>query len=376
MLRTRPATRTHLVTGATGLVGGALVLELLDRSEDRVVALVRPGRDGNAHDRLVASLREAAAAYGRDPDSIPMDRVSGLAGDITQPGCAVADTMLHADTIWHSAASLRYEDRYAEEISAINVTGTQNVIALARRCGARGFNMVSTAYVSGAREGHLLEVERDDSAAQNHYERSKVRAEFMVRACGDMDVRIFRPSVVVGHSRTLAVTTFSGLYGFTRRMMQYRGVLERLQKGLSRRHQMKIRASARAQIDLIPVDAVAAQAVHIGLRPETRGIYHLTQPNPPTVGETITAIATGLGYQAPEFVGDDVPLEYIDKQFDKGLEFYSSYIRGFRRFDRSRTDAALMGARELAPAVPPVGELVGWYAQALERQRQSLPASR
>jgi thioester reductase-like protein len=375
-LVTGPAPRTHLVTGATGLVGGALILELLDNTPDRVVALVRPGRTEDAHARLVASLRQAVAAYGRDPDSIPFERVRGIAGDITQPGCAVSDTMLHADMIWHSAASLRYEDRYAEEISAINVTGTQNVIALARRCGARSFNMISTAYVSGAREGQLMEVERDGSAAQNHYERSKVRGEFLVRSCGDLDVRIFRPSIVVGHSQTLAVTTFSGLYGFTRRMMQYRGVLERVQSGLSRRHRMRIRATADAPIDLIPVDAVAAQAVHIGLGETASGIYHLTQPNPPTVGETITAVATRLGYQAPDFVVDGTPLEWLDQQFDKGLDFYSSYIRGCRVFDRSRTDSALGARQELKRALPPVGELVGWYATTLEQQRRAMPAAR
>ncbi len=38
-----PHRTRHLVTGATGVVGGALVLELLRRTDDVVLALVRPG---------------------------------------------------------------------------------------------------------------------------------------------------------------------------------------------------------------------------------------------------------------------------------------------------------------------------------------------
>ena len=37
-------TSTHLVTGATGFVGSALVLELLRCTEDRVVCIVRPSQ--------------------------------------------------------------------------------------------------------------------------------------------------------------------------------------------------------------------------------------------------------------------------------------------------------------------------------------------
>ena len=36
---------THFVTGATGLVGSAVVLELLQRTTDDVFCLVRPGSE-------------------------------------------------------------------------------------------------------------------------------------------------------------------------------------------------------------------------------------------------------------------------------------------------------------------------------------------
>ncbi len=369
--------RTHLVTGATGLVGGALILELLDNTPDQVVALVRPGKTEDAHTRLLSSLREAVAVYGRDPATIAFDRVRGVAGDLTQPACGVdLSGGLRADMMWHSAASLRYEDRYQDQIMETNVTGTRNAIELARQAGVRVFNSISTAYVSGRREGQLLEIPRDDSAVQNHYERSKVAAEAMLQACDAFEVRVFRPSIVVGHSQTLAVTTFSGLYSFTRKMMQYRGVLERVQKGLSSRRRIRIRADAHTPLDLIPVDSVAAQAVHIGTSDSASGIYHLTQHAPPTVGDSLTAIATELGFQEPEYVSGDTELEWLDQQFDKGLDFYSSYIRSERVFDRSRTDRALGSRTDLRRRLPPVRNLVSWYARNLEQQRRGIPVAR
>ena len=66
-------------------------------------------------------------------------------------------------------------------------------------------------------------------------------------------------------SFALAATTFSGLYGFARQMLAYRGILERMQKGLSSNRRMRIRAGEDMPLDLIPVDAVAAQPDEAGL---------------------------------------------------------------------------------------------------------------
>lgn len=142
---------THFVTGGTGFVGAALVLELLDRTDDDVVALARPG-DGSAHDRMVSAVQGAAKAYGRDVAELPLHRLRGVAGDVTRPCCGVEDDVV-ADVLWHSAASLRYEDRYADEIMATNVGGTRNVLDLAERMGVDVVNAVSTAYVVGSRQG-------------------------------------------------------------------------------------------------------------------------------------------------------------------------------------------------------------------------------
>ncbi|HVH47986.1 MAG TPA: SDR family oxidoreductase [Labilithrix sp.] len=365
----------HLVTGATGFVGGALVLELLDRTNDEIIGLTRPA-GGDANARLMASLRTAAEAYGRAPEDLPLHRVRAVAGDVTLPECGV-DGALRAHVLWHAAASLRYEDRYADEIRSTNVDGTRQALALARRAGVEVVNQISTAYVSGSRQGRIHEEHYDDAGAQNHYERSKVAAEDLVRNASGMLARILRPSIVVGHSRTLGATTFTGLYGFTRQFLQYRGVLERVQAGMYATRRMRLRVSADAPIDFIAVDAVAAQAVAIGLSDAPSGVYHLTQGEGcPPIGDSIRIVAKELGFAEPEFAAPDEPLDWLDEQLDKRLDFYGSYVRGHRIFDRSRAESALGNRPELRRPLPPVGELAAWYIRRLEDERRQMPVVR
>ena len=83
--------RVHLVTGATGFVGRALVLELLARTQAPVVCLVRA--DGTSpQERLRNALFEAADAYDC-PQSVRAaitQRCHAVAGDIRSPECGLA----------------------------------------------------------------------------------------------------------------------------------------------------------------------------------------------------------------------------------------------------------------------------------------------
>src|SRR5439155_7559048 len=104
--------------------------------------------------------------------------------------------------IVHCAASVEFGQPLAEA-RAINVGGTEQVLALARRARAEGvlerFVHVSTAYVAGDSAGVFAETERNvGQQFRNTYERTKLEAELAL--ADDLDELcgvVVRPSIVV-----------------------------------------------------------------------------------------------------------------------------------------------------------------------------------
>jgi nucleoside-diphosphate-sugar epimerase len=68
--------------------------------------------------------------------------------------------------------------------------------------------------------GVIREEVSSGRAANNPYDQSKMQAEALVHQSQDLRARIFRPSIVIGHSITREVALgFSGSYGFMRRIL-------------------------------------------------------------------------------------------------------------------------------------------------------------
>lgn len=371
-----------LVTGATGFVGAALVLELLRRGSGSVVALVRPGRE-SAAERLSRALKAAAVAYGAPELMGAIERrCVAVEGDVTRPGCgAPALPRRQYRRFWHSAASLAFEDRYAAEIRAVNVDGTRSALDLAARAGVEVFNYVSTAYVAGARDGLVGAAPVVDARPNNLYEASKIDAELAVAAERRFYARILRPSIVIGHSQTLAATTFSGMYGFLRRLFKFCRIMDRTERGLLASRPLRICGDPEAALDLVPIDQVAAEVAGIGLADhEGAGAcayFHVNQAHPPTVGAVVVAMAAALKIAQPRWVEDVGGLEWLDEKFNDQIDFYRSYLRGRKRFDRSGTDA-LVGAPAGSMTIDAAAldRHVAWYLRQLESERAGLPGPR
>lgn len=367
---------THVLTGVTGFIGAAMALELLRRTGDQLVALVRPGERG-ADDRFRRAMADAAAAYEVDP--VDLSRCRVVSGDLRLPECGVTEDLGGGRLVfWHCAASLRYEDRYADEIVATNVEGTRNALALAERLGAERFNYISTAYVAGKASGVIPEAPVDQVETNNCYEHSKVEAERLVGAATAFRTRILRPSIIIGHGRTKAATTFSGFYGFLRQLVQLRGMLDRAQEGLGERTVLRMRVDPDARVNLAPVDAAAEELVRLGLADGPDGVFHVTHPAPPAAGGIIRQMCRAAGLAEPLFVTDTRDFTWLDEKLDTRIGFYRSYLVGDKQFQRARTDRALAGAP--APVLTldeaTVDAYIGWYLTRLAAERAHLPAAR
>jgi nucleoside-diphosphate-sugar epimerase len=335
----------HMVTGGTGFIGSAVILELLQQTDVEVVCLVRTGNQP-VEERLHLALEAAGRAYGYEDYFLQAakKRCHAIPGNVSVPSCGITGTFPErVEQFWHCAASLQYEDRYKEEIYATNLEGTRHALALARSLHISDhFNYISTAYVAGRRTGLIREQIMPTNDTNNHYEASKVEAEAAVMSERAFPTRILRPGVVMGHSRTYAVAnSFTGVYGFMRKLLQFKGVMSRVQEGLLSREALRICADPDAPMNLVPIDLVARQAVQIACSASTEKVFHLTGVNPPTISEILFLLFEEVGLKQPELSESRAYFSWIDKKFDQGITFYSSYLVSPKTFDRTHTDAVV-----------------------------------
>jgi nucleoside-diphosphate-sugar epimerase len=158
---------------------------------------------------------------------------------------------LALDLIIHCAAVTDF-GRPPEIYSAVNVTGTKNVIVLAFHRQKQPIRLLhlSTAYVSGDRSGVIREEELDvGQKFGNPYEESKFSAELLVRAAAarGLPTVVARPSIIVGEERTGRIREFRTIYT----------VLKVLTEGRVR----AIPGAYDATLDLIPVNYAVAAVV-------------------------------------------------------------------------------------------------------------------
>jgi nucleoside-diphosphate-sugar epimerase len=367
----------HVVTGGTGFVGAALVLELLRETSCEIGVIVRPGKDGSPKERFRSALAAAVAAYEEDPRLLAAAeaRCRVVGGDVTRPLCDVAELDLPIDQFWHCAASLNYENRHREEIERTNIVGTQNALALAERLGTTTFNYVSTAYVAGKRGGLIREEVSSEVATNNIYERSKIAAEELVAATTTMRTRILRPSIVIGHSRTRAATAFTGFYGFLRGVVQFKGMVARAHAGLLEKTPLRLRMDADLGINLIPIDRVVREAVRIACS-DAYGVFHLTHPTPPRTGDLIGTVFREIGLPEPVLVGNSESMGWLDEQLNRRLDFYNSYVVGTKHFDRARCDAVVGSGDTEVMDDSAIATYARWYLEKIVRQRAALPVAR
>lgn len=164
--------KTTVLTGASGVVGRALLPELAPRP---VIALVH--RDSVDH---VQSVR----------CDVAQDRL-GLTHDAYRKLAHDADVIIHAagETDWAAP-----RERFAQ----INVRGTENVIQLARDAVAPLYH-ISTSFIRALRADADLRLP-DDNLIVN-YVRSKIEGEHMLAESG-VPHTVFRPTNLIGDSRT------------------------------------------------------------------------------------------------------------------------------------------------------------------------------
>ncbi len=258
------------ITGATGVVGSALVAELCAQGPVELQLLVRAKDSAD----LARRRADMLSFWEFTEDSEIARRITFLQGDVTLPNFGLSDaayTEVATTTthIVHSAAIVKMNLPF-EEARRSAVTSVGSILDLAKRCQTNGVlqkvDIVSTVGVSGLTPGvmpeaPMLNVEK----FHNTYEASKSEAERYIFANqGELPLTIHRPSMVVGHAETGKIIHFQVFY--------------HLCEFLSGRHTSGfIPKTHGVSLDTIPVSYVAKAIAFSTMNPNaTRGqIFHL-----------------------------------------------------------------------------------------------------
>jgi dihydroflavonol-4-reductase len=183
----RTSTDVTLVTGATGMVGSALVRHLISAGE-RVRILRRPASSADLLESAVDSVEHAIGDV-TDPDSLP-SAVDGVS------------------RVYHCAALVDLGGPAAERrLHEVNAGGTANVVDAARDAGVeRLVHVSSIAALGRTRDAGVVRDEDSTwtpSRENSAYARSKYAAELEVQrgVAEGLNAVIVNPALVFGRGR-------------------------------------------------------------------------------------------------------------------------------------------------------------------------------
>lgn len=328
--------RTVLVTGASGVIGQALVQRLQD-SGMSVLALTH--------------RRPAGAGATSVPGTVTESRL-GLSTS------TFAELAGRVDAVVHSAAVTSF-NRDDGSLEATNVGGTRHVLDFAAAAEAPIYH-ISTAYLHARADG-------DRGRTAVRYAASKREAEALVRASGIEHV-ILRPSIVIGDSRTGEISAFQGLYQVGRALFD--GLLP------------MIPFDPTWPLDFVPVDVVADAISAVVSAELTSGEFWISAGQRAlTLREALEA-GTQLAAEFDRFVDSPrfVPPELFDRLIAPVfldalpeelrstvlglLEFFAAYLAVEEPLPSSLDDLAPLGVQPLPDQTASLRASIGYWAHA------------
>lgn len=182
-----------LVTGATGLVGSYLLLELV-KSHDTIVALKRNGSS-------ILYVEKLFKYYNKEE---LLKNIEWVNGDILEVDL-LEEVMEKVDHVYHCAAMVSFSPQDSTRIMKTNVEGTINVVNACLHKNVSKLCYVSSTAAIGKNINGEINTESTEwhKKGASQYSISKYQAEMEVwrgHAEG-LDVVVVNPSIIIGSGK-------------------------------------------------------------------------------------------------------------------------------------------------------------------------------
>lgn len=345
---------SYFVTGATGFIGRFLIGKLLAR-RGTIYVLAR-----KASKAKIEELKE------RYPEHA--ERIVPVWGDLTKAKLGVSPEQLaelkgKIKHLFHLAAIYDLSADAASQ-QAANIDGTRNTVEFAEAVRAGIFHHTSSIAAAGLYSGMFREDMFEEAENLDHpYFRTKHDSEGIVRNECKRPFRIYRPAMVVGHSKTGEIDKIDGPYYFFTLLKRMRQTLPPW---------MPMLGFEGGRINVVPVDFIVDAMDHIAHEKGLDGqCFHLTDPSPKRVGELLNIFANAghapsmtmrIDSRIFSFIPGAVrnaigmlpPVRRITNNVLKSLGIPADVLKFFNyptRFDSRDTERALKGTGIKVPAL-------------------------
>jgi thioester reductase-like protein len=275
-----------LLTGATGLIGSCIAVELLEnRRVSEPLFLVRADNKPQG----LARVRSALAKVGARAITLAGIKESQIVlGDLGASKKLAADARLQDVThVINCAAVTAFSNR--PSIRKVNVDDTLAFAGvIAGLPAVRRFLYVGTAMICGAKAANRMVREDESPVPTTHfvpYTESKAVAETLLPgSLGEVPLTVVRPSIIVGHSRLGCRPSTSIFWIFRMLYLAWRSPFPLDYK-----------------IDVLPADYAAQAIVFLALKDElAHTCYHIAAGSDAscTFGEIMDTFGKNGGHEA------------------------------------------------------------------------------
>ena len=338
----------YFVTGATGFIGKRLVKKLLARKGSTVHFLIR--------ESSLSKVPQLLEYWGTSKT-----RAIPVVGDLCLPGLGLSKTVVKElsskiDHMFHLAAIYDL-NADAQSQMQVNNEGTRNAVQFANLVKVGLFHHTSSIAAAGLFEGIWREDMFEEAEGLDHpYFATKHESEKIARKECKVPLRIYRPGMVVGDSKTGEMDKIDGPYYFFKTIQTLRKILPAW---------MPMLGIEGGRVNIVPVDYVVNAMGHIAHKTNLKtNCFHLVDPTGYRVGDVLITFSKAAHSPLPAMRINAALLGFIPRGVKKSLmsltpirrirhsvmqdlglpEDIFTFINYPTRFDCRETTAALKGS--------------------------------